>query len=219
MHLTWTWLTEACHQHWNQHIPHTKPSCPSMNSAEAWSGFAEWIRALTAVATLHPEEMKNKHSRKGKSRLSPRQSAMHRSKYAPSTKITLSGVKGTQGTNDHHTTKLRTLSSVWGLKLVLVATLSSTQTDTCSNHGILFLRASWLPMMQGSRPQLEHVAVCWESTRGPCRDLTEKKTEWDGKEQREPGRNARKTPKAPKPPWSLQTARSHGRCSPVKPCL
>ena len=41
----------------------------SMKSAEVWSGLAEWIRALAAVATLCPEGMKNKHSRKGKSRL------------------------------------------------------------------------------------------------------------------------------------------------------
>ena len=38
---------------------------PSMKSAEVWSGLAEWIRALDAVATLNPEEMKNNPSRKG----------------------------------------------------------------------------------------------------------------------------------------------------------
>ena len=31
--------------------------------------LAKWIRAPAGVATLTPEEMKNKHSRKGKSRL------------------------------------------------------------------------------------------------------------------------------------------------------
>ena len=40
-----------------------------MKSAEVQSGLAEWIRALAGVATLYPEEMKNKHSRKEKSRL------------------------------------------------------------------------------------------------------------------------------------------------------
>ena len=40
-----------------------------MKSAEVWSGLAEWIPALAAVATSYPEEMKNKHSRKGKSKL------------------------------------------------------------------------------------------------------------------------------------------------------
>ena len=41
----------------------------SMKSADVWSGLAEWIRALAAVATLYPDEVKNNHSRKGKSRL------------------------------------------------------------------------------------------------------------------------------------------------------
>ena len=41
----------------------------SMKSAEVWSGLAKWIWALAAVATLYSEEMKNKHSKKGKSRL------------------------------------------------------------------------------------------------------------------------------------------------------
>ena len=41
----------------------------SMKNAEVWSGLAEWIRALVGVATLYPEQTKNKHSRKGKSRL------------------------------------------------------------------------------------------------------------------------------------------------------
>ena len=49
-----------------------RPSVPrvtSMKSAEVWSGLANWIKALATVATLYPEEMKNKHSWKGKSRL------------------------------------------------------------------------------------------------------------------------------------------------------
>ena len=37
----------------------------STKSAEVWSGLAKRIRALAAVANLHPEQMKNKHPRKG----------------------------------------------------------------------------------------------------------------------------------------------------------
>ena len=48
---------------------HIDAAVTNMKSAEVWSGLAEWIWALAAVATLYPEEMKNKHSRKGKSRL------------------------------------------------------------------------------------------------------------------------------------------------------
>ena len=48
---------------------HMDAAVTSMKSAEVWSGLAEWVWALLVVATLYPEEMKNKHSRKGKSRL------------------------------------------------------------------------------------------------------------------------------------------------------
>ena len=41
----------------------------SRKSAEAWTNFAPWIRSLAAVSTCYPGEMKNWHSRKGKSRL------------------------------------------------------------------------------------------------------------------------------------------------------
>ena len=44
---------------------HMDAAVTSMKSAEVWSRLAEWIWALAAVATLYPEEMKNKHSRKG----------------------------------------------------------------------------------------------------------------------------------------------------------
>ena len=47
----------------------TDAAVTSMKSTEVWSGLVEWIRALAAVATLYPEEMKNKHFWKGKSRL------------------------------------------------------------------------------------------------------------------------------------------------------
>ena len=52
-------------------LPHKfiNAAVSGMNSADVWSGLAEWIPALAAVATLYPEDMKNKHSRKGKSRL------------------------------------------------------------------------------------------------------------------------------------------------------
>ena len=40
-----------------------------LKSAEAWSGLAEWIRTLAAVATLFLEETKNKHFWRRKSRL------------------------------------------------------------------------------------------------------------------------------------------------------
>ena len=39
-----------------------------MRSARAWSVLAGWIRALAAVATMFPNELKNKNSRKGKPR-------------------------------------------------------------------------------------------------------------------------------------------------------
>ena len=48
---------------------HIDAAVTSMKSTEVWSGLAEWIQVLEAVATLYSEEMKNKHSRKGKSRL------------------------------------------------------------------------------------------------------------------------------------------------------
>ena len=48
---------------------HMDAAVTSMKSAEVWSGLAEWIRALAAVATLYPEETKNKHLKKGKPRL------------------------------------------------------------------------------------------------------------------------------------------------------
>ena len=48
---------------------HKDAAVTSMKSAEVWSGLAEWIRVPAAVATLYAEEMNNKHSRKGKSRL------------------------------------------------------------------------------------------------------------------------------------------------------
>ena len=48
---------------------HTDAAVVTMKSAEVWSGLAEWIRALPAVATLYPEEVKNKRSRKCKSGL------------------------------------------------------------------------------------------------------------------------------------------------------
>ena len=48
---------------------HIDAADTSMKSAEVWLGLAEWIRALPAVATLYPEEMKNKHFWKAKSRL------------------------------------------------------------------------------------------------------------------------------------------------------
>ena len=44
---------------------HTDAAVTSMKSAVVWSGLAEWIWALAAVATLYRVEMKNKHSRKG----------------------------------------------------------------------------------------------------------------------------------------------------------
>ena len=40
-----------------------------LRSARAWTDLASWIRALAAVATMLPNEVKNKNSRKGKSRL------------------------------------------------------------------------------------------------------------------------------------------------------
>ena len=40
-----------------------------MLSARAWIDLAGWIRALAAVVTMFPNEVKNKSSRKGKSRL------------------------------------------------------------------------------------------------------------------------------------------------------
>ena len=40
-----------------------------VRSARAWTDLACWIRALAAVATMFPNELKNKNSRKGKSRL------------------------------------------------------------------------------------------------------------------------------------------------------
>ena len=45
---------------------HVDAAVTSTNGTEAWSGLAEWIRALAA---LYTEGMKHKHSRKGKSRL------------------------------------------------------------------------------------------------------------------------------------------------------
>ena len=36
-----------------------------MRSARAWTDLASWIRALAAVATTFPGELKNKYSRKG----------------------------------------------------------------------------------------------------------------------------------------------------------
>ena len=48
---------------------HIDAAVASTKSAEVWSGLAEWIRAPAGVATLYNEEMKNKHSRKGTSRL------------------------------------------------------------------------------------------------------------------------------------------------------
>ena len=45
---------------------HIDAAVTSTKSAQVWSGLAEWIRALEAVATLFPEGMKHKHSRKGK---------------------------------------------------------------------------------------------------------------------------------------------------------
>ena len=44
---------------------HMDAAVTSMKSAEVRSGLAEWTRAPAAVATLFPEEMKNKHSKKG----------------------------------------------------------------------------------------------------------------------------------------------------------
>ena len=41
----------------------------SMKSADAWSGLAEWIGPWRPLRLLYPEEIKNKHSRKEKSRL------------------------------------------------------------------------------------------------------------------------------------------------------
>ena len=41
----------------------------SVKSAEAWTNFAPWIRSLATVSTLYPGELKNRYSRKGKSRL------------------------------------------------------------------------------------------------------------------------------------------------------
>ena len=35
---------------------HTDAAVTGMRSAEVWSGLAEWIWALAAVATLYPEE-------------------------------------------------------------------------------------------------------------------------------------------------------------------
>ena len=49
---------------WRRAREHIDAAVTSMKSAEVWSGLAEWIRALAAVATLHPEGMKNKHSQK-----------------------------------------------------------------------------------------------------------------------------------------------------------
>ena len=40
-----------------------------MKSARAWTDLAGWIRALAAVATTFPNDLKNKNSREGKSRL------------------------------------------------------------------------------------------------------------------------------------------------------
>ena len=48
---------------------HMDAAVTSMKSAEVWSGLVAWIWALAAVATLYPEEMNNKHSKKGKTRL------------------------------------------------------------------------------------------------------------------------------------------------------
>ena len=39
---------------------HTDAAVTSTKSAEVWSGLAERIRALAAVATLYPEEIKKK---------------------------------------------------------------------------------------------------------------------------------------------------------------
>ena len=40
-----------------------------MRSARAWTDLAYWIRSLAAVATMFPDELTNKNTRKGKSRL------------------------------------------------------------------------------------------------------------------------------------------------------
>ena len=48
---------------------HIDAAIAVMESVEVWSGLAEWVRALAAVGTLYPAEMRNKHSRKGKSGL------------------------------------------------------------------------------------------------------------------------------------------------------
>ena len=40
-----------------------------MRSARAWTDLAYWIRSLAAVATMFPDELANKNTRKGKSRL------------------------------------------------------------------------------------------------------------------------------------------------------
>ena len=48
---------------------HMDAAATSMKSTAVRSGLLEWIRALAAVATQNPEPTKNKHSRKGKSRL------------------------------------------------------------------------------------------------------------------------------------------------------
>ena len=48
---------------------HMDAAVTSMKSAEVWSGLAEWIRALGGCRDSVPEEMKNKHSKKGKPRL------------------------------------------------------------------------------------------------------------------------------------------------------
>ena len=40
-----------------------------MKSARAWTDLASWIRSLAALATMFPDEVANKNTRKGKSRL------------------------------------------------------------------------------------------------------------------------------------------------------
>ena len=52
-------------------LPHEQMDLATadMRSARAWTDFACWIRALAAVATMFPNEMRNKNSLKRKSRL------------------------------------------------------------------------------------------------------------------------------------------------------
>ena len=55
---------------------HIDAAVTSMKSAEGWSGLAEWIRALAAVATLFAGEIKNKHSRRLRSTMAGKQAAL-----------------------------------------------------------------------------------------------------------------------------------------------